>query len=391
MWLIVILALMPLLWWWPLASFDFLSLGQITALIGYVLLCINFVLSARLRFVERLFLGLNKMYVVHHLVGGVAFVLLLIHPVLMLMVYFPIPIDLAVACGLAAFVIMCTVLVITFFVKMEYDQWKKIHKYMGLCLFFASLHMALIGSTVSQSLPLKIYMYMWTFLAMASFCYRVLLGRYLVPRRVFEVKKVNILNSEVVDVILNPINGRRMDFVPGQFVFVEGHPFSLTGKTGETEISFGVKAVGDFTKVLQKWPIGMKIKTEGPFGWFGRVNFPDFRQVWIAGGIGVTPFVSMAKNLDDKSRVDFYYAVTTKNEAVYDDVFGKIAAKNPNFHYWLHLSEQKGRLDIGRLGIDNKTEVFICGPMGMMKSYRIKLGEMGVRPSRIHTEEFSLN
>src|SRR3989344_3018961 len=91
---ITLLALFPLVFWYPYASFDnlqaaALSIGQALGLVGSVLFSINFILSGRFRFLEPYFSGLNQIYIVHHKIGAYAFILLLYHPVAISVSYLP--------------------------------------------------------------------------------------------------------------------------------------------------------------------------------------------------------------------------------------------------------------------------------------------------------------
>ena len=60
---------------------------------------------------------------------------------------------------------------------------------------------------------------------------------------------------------------------------------------------------------------------EGPFGAFLYLQAPSTRQVWVAGGIGITPFLSMARDLDRNERKNFdielYYSVRNVTEAAF--------------------------------------------------------------------------
>src|SRR3989344_2009552 len=155
--LISFFAIIPLLLWLPYSSFKdiksiSLSLGQAFALSGAVLFSINFVLSGRFRFLEPFFGGLNRIYIIHHLIGAIAFILLLYHPVFVALFYLPISVlaaakilfsnisNLPVFLGMISLFIMIIVLVITFFTHLPYQIWKFIHKFLGLSLLLATLH-----------------------------------------------------------------------------------------------------------------------------------------------------------------------------------------------------------------------------------------------------------
>jgi predicted ferric reductase len=115
---------------------------------------------------------------------------------------------------------------------------------------------------------------------------------------------------------------------------------------------------------------------EGAFGRFSYKFYPYKKQVWIAGGIGVTPFVSLAKSLDIHKEfiIDFYYSVKNIEEAVYRDLFQNISRDNPHFRFHLRLSKDKGRLTaeeiINEVKDLSEREIFICGPTVLMVSMK---------------------
>jgi predicted ferric reductase len=140
--LVYILAFIPIVIWFPYSSWSsassvYRSLGQATALIGVILFSVNFILSARFRFIENLFFGLNRVFIEHHKIGAYAFILLLFHPTFILIQYLTFSVsaafsvlipsmdNLANTYGLIALLTMTALLILTFYIKMHYETWKK--------------------------------------------------------------------------------------------------------------------------------------------------------------------------------------------------------------------------------------------------------------------------
>jgi len=419
---VIIFTIIPILLWLPFLSVStlpsvFLSLGQIFALSSVVLYSINFILSTRLRFFEIFFGGLNRMYIIHHIVGAVAFVLILFHPLFIALSYAFISIDAAVTLlwpsfdnlpvwfGIAALLVTIVLLFLTLYVKIEYDLWKKTHKFLGLGFFLVSIHVFLTKSFLDSNFPLKMYIYIFIVLAIFSFTYKTLLGRILVRKRKFTVSSIREVVKDIWEISLVPADKKPVFYHSGQFIFInpkvlgianEEHPFSVVSKASSTPLVIASKSVGNFTASLKLLTPGNTVLVEGPFGQFGWEYHPSPKQIWIAGGIGITPFVSMAKSLPTEGiTVDLYYTVKDNSEAAYVSELMNTVSENKNIHAFLQPSKQKGRLsaDIIKHNSQSFSEAafFICGPPPMMKSMREQLNKLGIKNRKIYSEEFSLN
>lgn len=393
----------------------FLSVGQLCALIGAALFSWNFILAARYRVLEGGFGGLNRVYVAHHIIGGFAFIFLLLHPVFIFAQYAAIspqlaaeqlidPTNLPRALGTLAMFILIVTLGITYYIPLKHHVWKVTHQLIGLALLAGFAHVFFIRSTVATNMPLRYWMLALLLAALLSYLYRVVFGRYAVARWKYRVSDIIRYPGGIKEIKMRP-EVRTMQYHPGQFVFMsieqegisrEFHPFSLTSNPELEEISVGVKALGDYTSALDTLEKGAAVKIEGPFGRFiaQKNNYQD--QIWIAGGIGITPFLSMirSRSKDATGDIWLFYSVKSMNEAVFLPELMKLAKTNPDFSLFLQETERDGYLDgdiineaVGELA---QKEVFLCGPQPMMISLREQLQARGVEYNRIHTEEFSL-
>ncbi len=424
-WISVLTAAPVLIWFsmQPLqmrfGSFELVmtSLGQLTALAGMALFSINLALSGRFKFLEKYFNGLNRMYIVHHIVGGLAFVLLLGHPFFLVIRFIPTSVkfafsflfgfsDWAVTLGEISLLVMIVLLAITFYARWRYESWKLSHQWLGLAFFIGGLHMFFIPSDVSASILLRVYMLGLAGLGLIVFLYRTVFKLDRKKEFDYVVENVSRASESVVFIDLLP-QGKRMEFSPGQFVFLrflgkqvsgESHPFSVTSVPSSDRLSVGVKALGDFTSTLYFLGKGTKVRIEGPFGAFIYSRSSNCRQIWVAGGIGITPFLSMAREVAGDSRnkydIDLYYSVKERSEAVFLDELVSIAREKPNFRVFPFYSGESGRITADFIGQHSadcaKREVFLCGPPMFMKALRKQLREKGILNRNIHSEEFQL-
>jgi predicted ferric reductase len=406
------------------------TLGVACALAGTAAFALNLVLGARIRIVEKLFGGLDRMYKAHRLNGQVAFTLLLGHVVLILSGRATISGDTAldllgpgagwtVFAGVLAFTAMTISIALTLFVRLGHEVFVYVQRSFGFIFLAATYHVFTTSGARDASTALNVYLAVLATAGIAAFVYRSLLGNLLVRRRRYRVVAVNRLDALVTEIVMEPL-GRPLAYAPGQFVFVnfrslalgaemrpfelsverqvfsiragdvsnQFHPFSITSAPDEPTLRVTVKAVGDYTRALRRLEEGAEAVVEGPYGSFSHRNVSGRRQIWIAGGIGVTPFLSMARSLDGDERpdVDFYYCVEQAEEAHFLEELRALVPVS------LVPRDEQGFLTAERIAAEHPdfgaAEVFVCGPPAMIESLRRQLLERGVARERFHAEEF---
>ncbi len=158
---------------------------------------------------------------------------------------------------------------------------------------------------------------------LAFYAYREFLARHFVPLLDYQVQSIREVGAGIAEIALVPL-GRPAAFAPGQFamLFLEGkdgwhrHPFTITSSPQERVMRFAIKALGDETsQLLDVVRPGVPAVIGGPFGRFSHEKGTS-RQLWIVGGIGVTPFPRWLRALDThplRGRVDFFYTSASAN------------------------------------------------------------------------------
>ena len=422
------LYLLPLVLWAATAPLEtrfaarFQTLTSIALLLAYAgtsAFALNLVLGARLRAVEALFGGLDRMYRAHRVNGELAFALLLGHVVLILASRATISTETAldllvpgagwtVFAGVLAFTGMTVAIVVTLFVRVNHELFVYVQRSFGVVFLGATYHVFTSSGPRSDSRALNLYLAGLATLGLAAFVYRSVLGSLLVRRRRYRVVAVNRLDENVTEFELEPV-AEPLAFAPGQFVFVcfhsptldrqfglllrnQFHPFSITSAPDERTLRITVKAVGDYTRAMRLLEPGAEAVVEGPYGSFGAESDNE-RQLWIAGGIGVTPFLSMARSLNGaRPAVDFYYCVERAPEAHFLEELRAIARRRDDFRLVLVPRATDGFLTGERLAAETEqlasTDVLVCGPPAMIDSLRPQLAAQGLPPDRFHAEEF---
>lgn len=423
--LVITITLVPLILWlriMPVSDrFDSFgaaatSVGQLTGLAGMAMFATAMILSARLKIFDGLFGGMNRAYIVHHQAGGLAFILLMIHPLASAAVYaqnslesaalflWPGP-DWALNLGIASLMTLMTLLILTYYVELPYQFWRFTHKFLGLAFFLGGLHSFFIPSDISRDPILRVYMLSLTAIGLIAYLYRTLLGRWLVPRLHYILTQVRQLKPDILELTLSPADpDKTLDFKAGQFVFIsfqgknidrETHPFSISSAPAKTGFRLTVKSLGDYTRWLPQIPPNTPALVEGPFGRFA-TDFVLRRQyIWIAGGIGITPFVAMARNMVKNGfTADLYYCCKNPTEAVYLDELTRVATSGVGLRLTTWYSQTQGRLTsqtIARMSGLTAKDFFLCGPPPMMLTIKKQLKSAGVPGGRIHSEEFSMD
>jgi predicted ferric reductase len=253
---------------------------------------------------------------------------------------------------------------------------------------------------MSRDPILRIYMLTFIGIGLSAYMFRTVLGRFFVRRYSYFVSNVKNLTQSIVEVELTPESGAAFTYLPGQFVFIsfaqagltETHPFSLSSASHD-RLALTAKVLGDFTDKLTNVAVGSGAKIEGPFGRFSFFIHHNRKQIWVAGGIGITPFVSMSRILTPGFSVDLYYTISDKNEAVYFEELTHIAGQNPGFRVFLWPTHEKGRLTaqtVKETSTFSDQDIFICGPPQMMYSLKQQFRKLGISTRHIHTEEFQM-
>jgi predicted ferric reductase len=390
------------------------TLGQVSGLMGMTFFALTFILSTRARRIEDLFDGLDKVYPVHAVLGAVSLILLLLHPIFLVMKFIPGNMKLAatyllpgglisVDFGIFALFGMILLLMVTFYSKMKYNRWKFSHEFLGFLFLLAVLHVFLVRNTVARDYIFEgyyVYAAVVSIIGLGCFFYSLLRNKLFGKKYIIE--RFKDLNG-CFEIILKPL-GQGIRFRAGQFIFVkfqnrivgkESHPFSIASPSGNGNIRIIVKNLGDFTSQLEKLKEGNKLTVEGPYGRFHNIACRE--EIWVAGGIGITPFLGLAEDFrKDKNgqngHVDLYYSVKSKNEFVHLEELQDIARSNKNFRVFPWVSDEKGYLNLNEISktssLKNK-EYYLCGPVSLKVAITNALLIKNVSSDRVHDERFA--
>lgn len=390
-----------------------MGIAKGSALIGICLLSLTIILSLRLSLIESIFGGLDVVYKAHHLIGQIAFIMIFFHPLFLLinsiqnldliLFYFLPGKYLPHTIGTISFLLLVLLLVFTLLINLPYKLWHLSHKLMGVTLILATWHALLSGTDINLYPILKWWVLLIAFIGIFSYLYMLFLYQLIGPRHKAFVKYVET-KGDITEIKF--LVKKKFKFNPGQFVFIkflnleksfEIFPFSISCSPNEELVRISAKKSGDFTSyTLPKVNVGDPVFLYGPYGKFGeKALFGNKDMIWIAGGIGITPFLSMM-NQEINRNIDFFWACKDRKDSVYDDEIKNISRDRNKINYRLWISTENGRLSaeiiiksIGANNIGDKL-IFICGPTQMMMGLANQFVKIGVSPRNIIFEDFNL-
>jgi len=307
-------------------------------------------------------------------------------------------------------------------------RWKRLHRLAYLATAAGALHYALlVKSDLRQPLAFAAVL-------AALLAYRVV--RYLLDRRAaagrapiasgkrafwsgeLRVERVVEETHDVRTFRLVPLDGARLPFEarPGQYLNLA---LSIDGKRvrrsytlassphhrGYCEITVKRDPNGSASRYLHDVVReDDRLAVSAPAGRFVFDGDGARQVVLIAGGVGITPLMSMLRYLTDRGwdgDVHLVFAVRRAGDVIFRDELAALAGRHPNLHVTVTLSQEPAESDWagerGRVSAELLRRVvptlaagpvYLCGPDAMMAATRAMVTELGVAEVDVHTEDF---
>ncbi|MCC5832804.1 MAG: hypothetical protein JJU12_07165 [Chlamydiales bacterium] len=300
--------------------------------------------------------------------------------------------------GALAFWLMLFIIGVTILKLLPYDKWKLTHQFMSLVFLLASLHFLLSRQRLSSSFPSLALLFIPMGFGLFGILYKQIWKPFFVRYPEYRVISAKKLNDNVMMVELKPAD-RSIAFTPGQYAFFsfrgklphEQHPFTVCSEEDDV-ISILAKVRGDFTRLFYDTiHDGERACLDGPYGRFDYTQGTS-EQIWIAGGIGIVPFIAWCQTIKQwKGKITLYYCFHREIDAVFLDMFRSVQDKVREFHLHLFCSEKNEHLSVEEIqshqDLLNK-DIFMCGPRRLTHPFVKQLKKRGVESKRIHLEDF---
>ncbi len=398
--------------------------GLSIALVGFALLLIQFVLASRAKWLDRHF-EMGRVYQFHRAMGIIAGVLLLTHPLLLaagrgggpLLIGLQQPLYVWLGRGaLLALVLMAVQAAFRARLHLEYQKWQISHSLLSAAILVSGfLHVMQAGGDWKLA-AMKVLWFLLAGAAVLAYAWRRFgLPRFL-KKQAYWVTDVRQEAAGVFTVSVAPPPGVPVpDYLPGQYQYLtfrrdgqpaEEHPFTLSSSATQPGVlSSMIKGFGDFTKTIGETRPSDAVLADAPYGRFSYLLHPDEESlVFLAGGIGMTPFISMLRHLRGTrtaKKVLLLYANQTEADIAFrEELAAMEAADAPSLSVRHFLSRpgdgwqgEKGRITedmLHRLVPDISGKGFyLCGPLLFIQGLAGALHERDVPAGRIYYESFS--
>jgi predicted ferric reductase len=232
-------------------------------------------------------------------------------------------------------------------------------------------------------------------------------------RRPYRVAEVRRERGNTSTLVMRPDGHPGFRFTPGQFGWltlwaspfrITGHPFSFSSSAeapgGRVEMT--IRNLGDFTSAIPRVPVGQRLYLDGPYGAF-TIGNPADMHVLIAGGVGITPMMSMIRTLADRGDtrpvILLYGSKDWESITFREELEAAKARLNLTVVHVLSdpppgWTGEQGRItaEVFRRHLPPpyaEHEYFICGPGPMMDAIENALGELHVPMAKYHSERYS--
>lgn len=405
----------------------FLVAARFFAVTGFAMLLFQPLLSARFKWMERR-PGLDRLLSFHRLTGVTAGIFIILHPLMLalnqksfsLFTNFDSPWQInAGRITLAVFIIYGAGAVFRAGLKIPFQTWLRMHNALAPLLIAGGFLHSWFIKVQYLSLSMQVLWFLLLFAGLFSYFHLTLYQRLSARMKPWRVSRVNRITGNVWEIVMEPPAGKEpFGYLPGQFLFVtflrgrglpnEEHPFTISSSpTEKGHVAVTIKESGDFTATIGETRTGDRAALLAPYGRFSYLLHPRGKRiVLIAGGIGVTPLLSMIRHMRDSGfsgETVLFYANRTEGDIAYREELDEMVRTDalPGFSL-VHIlgkppegwTGEKGRLNGGvlnrNLGSFEGVEFYICGPPPMMDAISAELLTAGVASRDIHMERFAL-
>ena len=399
-------------------------------LTAYTLFTFELLLVSKNKFLDKHF-GLDKLYRFHMFIAVIAIVFSLIHKLLnnqrdsFQTQFGDVALTIFIAVGVFSLLMMVSRLffkvpfvdylrkLLTNTLKIKYQHKVLLHNIMVIAIMILLVHI-LLASPVRSDLTLETILILYFVIPFVLYLYNKIGKVYFSKKHKYVVSDVIKETNNIITLKFKPKFGKIFDYTPGQFLYVrisnsevpsDEHPFTISSSpTEEGLVGITVKQLGDFSNNLDNVNVGDSAYIDGSYGNFSYLKKDKSDKLcFIAGGIGITPFLGMLRYIkakDTNKSVKLLWGVRDESEIICMEEFKSFSNIINDFEFIPVLSNdpnyngEKGFIDEEKIKRHIKDifdyDFYICGPPIMLEVQIKNLKALGIPSEKIHYERFAI-
>jgi predicted ferric reductase len=389
---------------------------------GLSMMGTQFLLTARFGPVVRPF-GIDVVYHFHRQISLVGFLFVLAHPIILfifnpdyLALLNPLTAPARAVYGLAsiiAFLIIIFLSLRRLNINLKYEPWRITHGFFATAaIILAMLHVLGVGYYINT--PGK--QVLWLALSavwIGSLLYVRTIKPLMMLNRPYVIEELRPEKGDSYTLVFKPEGHKGMRFRPGQFAWLtvktspynyREHPFSLSSSAMVSEkVELTIKELGDFTSQVKELQPGTRAYLDGPYGYFSIDYHPAKGYIFLAGGVGITPVISilrtMADRRDTRPVILFYGSRSWEDTTFAEEINDLTEMMNLKVIFVLEEAHEGWDGPVGYITAeliakhlpDQRMDYlyFMCGPEIMMHVVGGELDRLGIPDDRIISEHFN--
>lgn len=405
--------------------------NRLAALVGTSMLILHVLLVARVPWIEKVF-GLDRLTGAHKRLSKPLMYVLAIHVFVSILassfqnnmdfwtsfkkIALGYPEMIAATAGFALMIIVMFSSIQAARRNLSYEAWYLLHLSAYVAVMLAIPHQIVFGTDLlAEPILTLFFISLYVFTLVNVVWFRSLSAVVRSYGLGLHVGNVAPAGNNSTSVYVYGKNLKKLKVKSGQFFmfrimtfkdFWRPHPFSVSSSASENFIRFTIGDRGDDTSRIKNLRVGTKVVLEGPYGIFTEVRRTKQKVVLFAGGIGIAPIRSLAKEMVSlPGDLTIIYRLNASEDAALSEELREIADKNG---YALHLligerssktpwlptvlgdSKKPDHVVLTELAPDIiESDIYICGPSPWVDSLVKTLGKLNISRNQIHVEEFA--
>jgi predicted ferric reductase len=390
---------------------------------GLSLMGLQFIPTARLKFLTDIF-PMDTLYYFHHWTSVAATLLIFAHPLLLIannprvLILFNLPnAPWRARAGITAGALVIALTLLSIWRQefhLKYEPWRLLHNLFaigatGLALWHIFGVRYYLDSPAQRVLWIALpavwagmlgYVKLFKPLSMLNHPYRV--------------KEVREERGDCWTLVIEPVDHPGLTFEAGQFGWltidkspfaIREHPFSFTSSAERPEtLAFTIKELGDFTARIPDLQPGTRAYVDGPYGEFSIDEHQAPGYVFLAGGIGSAPMISMMRTLadrgDERPLYLFYGSYNWDTVTFREEIEALERRLNLHVVHVLENPEADWEGETGYITADvldrhlpenrDTFSYFISGPVPMIRAVRNALRALEIPRGHVYEEQFEM-